>query len=759
MILEGRIENIGRPKKDVLAFMTDKDKEFFIFNLSFKNKEQHYTQIIKCVGKSFKLYQGEEVQLEGEFGKDKLGEMCFNFRTAKMNFKKSLKNSSFVKNILGNYNSKLKSKIAKEEGLKVSEVRDFESKVVEAFTKEDVDFFVKRNIPERVAQEFIKEFKHQKSYDILYVKLEKYGFSDYDVKNIISNNEEIEPQKIIDNIEKNPYKLMSTLKSVTFRKCDFIYAKAGGKSDSTQRMVASIFEALRYAYDFDYNCYLKKNELIEKTFEILDTTYFKENIVPDREKVDKMIDTLIAKGQIVLQKDRIYLKKNYDEQERLKDFCKLAVSAPKENKNVFAFIKKYEAEHNITLGREQKESIVTSCNSLISIITGGAGVGKTSSLACIISYLLEVEGLKEDEIALCAPTGKASQRMQESIFKQVGRKLTATTIHVLLKVDAKDETLETFTYNLDNKLNKKVVVVDETSMLNYRIADALISAIKRGTKVIFLGDIEQLEPVGAGFFFRDAIESGVPTTYLKEVHRQKGASTIIPLSQAIRDENLFADNIEKKSDFSFINVPVTMSFDDKISMIAKIFLAGVKKSSLDDTMIITPLRETVGNTKIDSKTLSIYIQDILLPDKDGEEVIVKNGFKFKVGSKVIMTKNDNKLGLINGQIGYIEEIDIESSLVKVDFEGELFELGAKELEALRLAYAITVHKSQGSEWKNVIYCCFNDTTMNKKNLVYTAVTRAKQNLVVVGNKATFLKSDKLKAIRHNSVLLNEKEAN
>ena len=759
MILNGVIEHIMLPKQDKLAFMTG--KEFFVFNLKYLKQGTKTHTVVKCMGKSFRLYKDEEISLEGSFERKKDGEIVFNFTSAKMNFAKSSKTDAFLKNILGgDILKKLKNCIAKEKKTKLSQVKDeITAMITLALDSKDLKFFTSRRIDERLAKRFFKEYEHQKNYDVVYSKLSAYGFSEYDVHNIIENNNEVEPQNIIKDIETNPYKLMNTLKGISFRKCDFVYAKAKGSSKSTQRVVASIFEALRYAYDVDCNCYLYKKDLVEKTFDMLDTDYFENNDKPDNETVERLIDALIVKGQIVEQKNRLYLKKNFEEQERLKAFCKLAISAPKSNKNVYAFIKKYEAEHNMTLGREQKESIITSCNSLISIITGGAGVGKTSSLACIISYLLEVEGLKEDEIALCAPTGKASQRMQESIFKQVGRKFVATTIHVLLGVDAKDETLESFKYNINNKLNKKVVVVDETSMLNYRIADALISAIKRGTKVIFLGDIEQLEPVGAGFFFRDAIESGVPTTYLKEVHRQKGASTIIPLSQAIRDERLFEDNIERKSDFSFIDVPTNLDFNLKMKMIAKIFLRGVEKSSLDDTMIITPLRETVGNCKIDSKTLSIYIQDILLPDKNNEEIIMRNGFKFKVGSKVIMTKNDNKLGLINGQIGYIEEINVEDSTILVDFEGEEYTLTSKEIDSLRLAYAITVHKSQGSDWKNVIYCCFNDTIMNKKNLVYTAVTRAKQNLVIIGNKSVFLKSDKLKAERKNSVLLNEEKAN
>jgi exodeoxyribonuclease V alpha subunit len=503
-----------------------------------------------------------------------------------------------------------------------------------------------------------------------------------------------------------------------------------------------------------------KPQLIEKTYKVLESSRFTKTSEIDLIQVEKAIGILLEKGKIVEQSKRYYLKDNYDEQEILKDFAKLALHAPKENNNVKSFIKKYEERNNITLGREQKEAIENSCNSQISIITGGAGVGKTASLACIISYLLEEKGYKAEDIALCAPTGKASQRMQESIFKQVGRKMKATTIHVLLEVNPVDSKLETFRYNKDNKLKKRVVVVDETSMLNYKIACALISAIRKDTKVIFLGDIEQLEPVGAGFFFRDLIESKCPTTYLKEIHRQKGTSTIITLSQAIRDEHLFKDNIEKKSDFTFIDLPAHgYKFEYKLENIADIFIRGVKASSLDETMIITPLRETEGNCKIDSKTLSNYIQKILFPDKKDEIIIEKNGYRFKVGSKVIQTRNNNKRGLINGQIGYITAINSEKSEVVVSFDGEEYPLSNTEMDDLRLGYAITVHKSQGSDWKNVIYCCFNDTTMNKKNLVYTAVTRAKTNLVIIGNKETFLKADKLKANRKNSVLLNEEEAN
>ena len=764
--IKGKIEAIYFPRKEKFSFLSNKETAYFTFCLYYKNEYNTNSRVI-CKGVSYKIFVNEYVSLSGEYRLDK-GQTVFYFSKLQLDFKKNSNKKPFLEHVIGkDFYKQIYTKYKEvKKILDKKELENVASKdIFLALNNKDVSFFeTYTSANKRLIETFFKSYQTNKIFEEVYDSLSKLGVSDYIIKKILDTTNQETPEDIIAEVKKNPFALIS--KGLAFKTCDDIFYYNGGEYNAPIRIAYCCLQALKMGYESG-NCYLKKDEYIKTIFDVLKYSRFEKTEL-DVKTIEKYIERLIEKKRIVAKDDRYYLEEYFEEEENLRNFCKYALNAPQEKNNVKDFIKKYESEHNITLGREQKLAVEKSCNSLISVITGGAGVGKTSSLACIISYLLEVKKYDINDIALCAPTGKASQRMQESIFKQTNRKFKATTIHVLLEVNPVDEKLETFRFNKDNKLNKKCIVIDETSMLNYRVANALISAIKLGTKVIFLGDIEQLEPIGAGYFFRDLIESKVPTTYLKEIHRQKGNSTIIPLSIAIRDENLFEKDIEKQDDFLFIDMPKTLPFEEQLDAIAHIFMVSVKKSSLEDTMIITPYRETEKNDAMDSKTLSVYIQDILLPDKEGELIIQKNGYKFKIGSKVIQTRNNNAKdkGLINGQIGYITDINVEESLVCVDFEGKEVWLSPKDLDDLRLAYAITVHKSQGSDWKNVIYCCFTkigkdgrEQNMNNKNLVYTAVTRAKTNLVVVGYKKIFLDSYKSKTKRKNSVLLNKEFAN
>ena len=747
MKLRGMILGIFCPNKDNLPFVDG--KAFFMFYLSYKDKGT--TVKIKCKGNCYKVFAGETVILDGEFKKDNNNQLAFCFNSLLVDFSTSMTSEGLYKEILGR---KHYASIAKEYGVKEKNKENLGAFIMDinsALINKNYEFFKRLKCSKKDTEEFFLKYdavsKNSESLKVLY----DYGFDEKSVKKLFDKNKNYDVNEIIKKIEINPYFLMHDY-DFTFRNCDYIYKKTG-KSNSKNRVTAAIYEALNNAYIVEGNCFLDYRELVEKTYTTLDTNYFNDVNLIDTKLITSLIEELILKGEIVNEEGSLYLLENYKETMNLRRFCIRAKSAKKGRIDPKEYILKYQKEHNITLGREQKIAIENSLNYPISVITGGAGVGKTSSLACLICFLVDEAHINPDRILLGAPTGKAAQRMQASFLAQTGIKMTSNTLHGMLKVKPEDTRLETFEYNATNKLDADVIVIDETSMLTYRIANALIEAVNDGTKLIFLGDVQQLEPVGAGFFFKDLIDSGVPTTYLKEVHRQKGDSTIIPLSQAVRDETLVPDNIDKKADFLFIEANKA-TLKAKLEAVYKVFNASIKKVGLDETMVITPLRETNGDNKMDSKTISNYIQERILPDKKGETIVERNGYKFKVGSKVIMTRNNNKKGLVNGEIGYITEFDTGEGKTKVDFNGEEKELDSSDLSDLRLGYAITVHKSQGTDWKNVIYCCFSDTTMNKKNLVYTAVTRAKTNLVIIGDKKTFLASDKLKAKSKNSKLLN-----
>ncbi len=747
--LKGRIKFIMKPKKGDYSF--NDGLQYSIFEIITQDNKN-----IRCLGNTFPVFVGAEVTMTGHYEFTQQYGNSFKFDTLLLDFMKVKRNINYVKYLVGKkaYENltkfvSIKYDIPKNEVDKKS--KEIVIELIEAEEIEDLKRILKVKHT-AVIKEIIKKHQINGALAPAYEKLGKYGLTLKDVQKFLKSEPDI--TKIVDAIERNPYKLINTV-GITFRKADMIAAKNNGSINSNQRILASIFEALKVGYEEDGNVFLTEEELMKNIFKVLQENYFNEHGEVDAKDIKNAINVLVATEHIVLNNNRYYLKDSYDMQEFLKGFCKRAIENKTYNYEVADFIKKYEQDKKITLGKEQKQSVYDAVNHKIHIITGGAGVGKTSSLACILSFFLDEIGYKEEDICLVAPTGKAAQRMTESVNKQIGgngrKQIIANTIHSTLKVVPDGGKLEKFFYNASNKMNCKIVVCDETSMNDYKVSYSLLSAIKDDCRVIFLGDIGQLEPVGAGFFFRDAIESKVPTTYLNEIHRQKGESTIISISQAIRNECFTNRNLERKIDFSMFEL--CDDFEMNLHNCVKTFMISVSKVGIDQTMMITPLRETENNNKLDSKTLSIAIQEVYLPDKEGETVIEKNGFRFKVGSKIIITKNNHEKGLINGEIGYIT--DIEDNAIIATFDGVEKALVGADIENIRLGYAITVHKSQGSDWKNCIYVCSKETIMNTKNLVYTAVTRAKEKLVILGNRSVVEKSQYVHPKRKNSILLNE----
>ena len=362
--------------------------------------------------------------------------------------------------------------------------------------------------------------------------------------------------------------------------------------------------------------------------------------------------------------------------------------------------------------------------------------------------------------------------MMESINGQLHTNLKATTIHVLL--GAKGTDVEDFEFNAEHKLDKKIIIIDETSMMDLDLAFAFIQAIKKDCIVIFLGDIDQLPPVKSGYFLRDLIESNIPCLKLLEVHRQKGDSNILSLSLAVKDKNgIPAELISPHSDSYFIKEIATSNLskgsneynlnkNSSIEAIVKHYVRIVKKfynelikdydhtptekerillleKATEKIEIVTPLRESKKDIiTLNAQILSMAIQKELLGESD--KFLMRGNYRFQIGSKVIITKNNHEKGLTNGQIGYIHDINPEEKAVIFVSDGIEYLIQKDELENLILAYAITVHKSQGSEWHTIIYVCSNETKMNTRNLCYTAMTRAKKQLIIFGDLNTFTKA-------------------
>ena len=752
----------------ISVIMKPKTTETFDTIIDYVFTLRTYDQkLITCYGKSFELFVGENVKVFGKLVSKPGKKDYFKFEEVKVDFD-NMKSNDFFNKVFGRETyDKFKKQIKKEELVKALNEENF----VKLGNLMNVSSTSKKI--ERV----LKTYNKIKGSYIAFEKLSKYGLSLKDVQKAckIATIEEVEK-----TIKNNPFKMIQQF-GFSFNQCDIINAHENNSFISAGRMCAGVVEALREEY-MSGNTYTSKDNIVKRALSILNVEGLyskKEDITIN--KIESFLKILISKKRIINDDGRYYLSYVFAMEERLRGFCKKVLSEKEidiPTNKIKEYIKNYETIKGFNLGKEQKEAVINSLQHRVSIITGGAGTGKTSSLAVIVKYFLE-HGYSEKQIALCSPTGKAAQRMMESINGQLKSDLKASTIHVLL--GAKGTSIEEFTYNEEHKLDCDIVVVDETSMMDLTIAYALMTALKDSCKIIFLGDIDQLPPVMAGYFLRDLIDSKIPCVKLLEIHRQKGDSSIIGLSLGVKANTLTVEGLKKKNDFLFKQQ--TENFEENLNWLVESYLKfynktlnekkrefsekfpnqkitkeisrAIEEKTLDEIMIVTPLRDTKSKAEptMNAQLISNKIQEKLFENYKGVR-FQKNGYEFKVGSKIIISKNNNDKGLTNGQIGYIRDIDLENKTVTIFSDGKTSVLDDEDVNNLLLAYAITVHKSQGSEWKCCFYCCFKETRMNQRNLVYTALTRAKKYLIVFGDKETFLKSPTNLGATKRSRLLN-----
>lgn len=758
--ISGKIYKIFSPKENEVGT---------IFKYCFSLKT--HNNYITCYGESFELFEDETVVLEGNRKKSgNTGKEYFQFELCKVDFETIQLESNFLKKIFGKRYSTLKISFSNVEILTMLKNNERNKIAICLGLKPD---------SKRLAKYFEK-FEALKSTYTAFETLEKYGMSFQNVQKLLKST-----TKSIDEIEQsikdNPFQLMYEF-NFTFNECDIINAKLNNPFNSEKRIEASIWYSLKKAtvdcqntYAFYENFMSGENSALKK-LNVENLYKFKSSFTEN--ELTNELNKLIELGKIVKvnynNQNIYYLQNVFFKEESLRQYFKKVLlekeyTIPEEK--VKAFISKYEEEKKFNLGKEQKEAVLNSLKHRISVITGGAGTGKTSSLAVVVKYFL-THGYSEEEIALASPTGKASARMMESINGQLHTNLKATTIHVLL--GAKGTDVEDFEFNAEHKLDKKIIIIDETSMMDLDLAFAFIQAIKRDCIVIFLGDIDQLPPVKSGYFLRDLIESNIPCVKLLEVHRQKGDSNILSLSLAVKDKNgIPAELISPHSDSYFIKEIATSNLskgsneynlnkNSSIKAIVKHYVRIVKKfynelikdydhtptekerillleKATEKIEIVTPLRESKKDIiTLNAQILSMAIQKELLGESD--KFLMRGNYRFQIGSKVIITKNNHEKGLTNGQIGYIHDINPEEKAVIFVSDGIEYLIQKDELENLILAYAITVHKSQGSEWHTIIYVCSSETKMNTRNLCYTAMTRAKKQLIIFGDLNTFTKA-------------------
>ena len=511
-------------------------------------------------------------------------------------------------------------------------------------------------------------------------------------------------------IEDNPYTLLRVAPDMLFGTADTLAEHLGITGSDSRRLEAGLEWILRSLDNQGHTC-LPVDQLIGRLDDLLHT---------DVDDIANFIEDLLEQGALysTYYEDILYIyppEMYVSEVESVhytKDFL---LEADPIFLDIPSFIEKFEADNHITFGDAQKEAIQLSFFEKFSLITGGPGTGKTTIIKALVKGF-QLGGL--GRIILCAPTGRAAKRLTEAT------EFEATTIHRLL-VPVQGSDSYDFTKNEDDPLDIDVIIIDEASMLNVRLFYSLMAAIPKEAHVIIVGDVDQLPPIGAGFVLKDLLDSDcVPYTRLNQIYRQSSGNTIVESAYAInRGEMPKLDSLSEE--FSFIPVK---SYDMMMKAIIDVYKR--EQEHIEDELdiqIISPMRRgEAGSTLI-----SQYVQQAVNPPDSLKGEARVNGITYRVGDKVIQILNDYELEVFNGEIGIIYAITRTDICIR--FIHKEVRLPIDEAHMIMPAYAITVHKSQGSEYGVVIIPFVpRYGGMLQRNLLYTAVTRAKRKVMIVG---------------------------
>ena len=441
----------------------------------------------------------------------------------------------------------------------------------------------------------------------------------------------------------------------------------------------------------------------------------------------KYIDSLALKAKIVLFNEYITLSEFYNtEKSILIDINRINdIKNTIKSDKIDTYISEYEKINSITFNNDQKEAIKGAILNNFFIITGGPGTGKTTIIKAIVMILKDILDLNHDDIALLAPTGRASKRMAESVGAP------AYTIHKFLKWNKETES---FLIDEYNKSHEKIVIVDESSMIDIFLFSSLLKGLKLNVKLILVGDANQLPSIGPGDLLNDLLQiNNIKKKYLNTIYRVKEGSYITYLANDIKNRKHFDKFPTNYSDFKFIE-----SDDDNIKKYLKeIVNKAVEKGiSSENFQVLAPMYK--GLNGIDS--LNSMMAEIFNPN--AEKFIIGDKY-YRINDKVIQLVNDVDNNVYNGDIGYIKDIYYidKKLIVEIDYSGNIVEYKNGEFDKFNLAYAVSIHKSQGSEYANVVIILassFNRMFYNK--LIYTAVTRAKSSLIILGSIDSLNKS-------------------
>lgn len=703
----------------------------YIDHIIFRNEENGYTVMVMicdgeevtCVGSLQYINEGELIEAEGTYTQHSTYGTQFKISSFEL---KAPEDEMAMERYLGSgaikgIGSALAARI----------VRRFKGDTFRIMEEEPERLAEIKGISEKKAREIAQQMEEKRDVRKAMIFLQKYGISSALSVKIYNQYGE----RLYRIIEENPYQMTDEIQGVGFKIADEIAEKAGIHTDSDFRIRSGLFYALKQSMS-EGHIYLPRLELFQRGAELLGVS---------AEAMERNLMDLAMDRKIVLKEDRVYCSQNYYlELNTAKMLHDLNVTADIADDTVMKKLSDIETETQTMLEDLQKEAVVQAVNHGLLVITGGPGTGKTTTINTLIHYFAS-EGL---EILLAAPTGRAAKRMTEATGYE------AQTIHRLLEISGVPEEESAgyhFERNMENPLEADVIIIDEMSMVDLFLMHALLSAVSVGTRLIMVGDVNQLPSVGPGSVLRDIIHSECfPVVRLNKIFRQASESDIVVNAHKINEgQHVVLDN--KSRDFFFLK-------RDDANVIISVMLTLVMKkmpkyvdAGMLDIQVLTPMRKGL----LGVERLNMILQEYLNPRSPEKKEKEYGAGLFREGDKVMQIKNNYQIeweirgaygipvekgvGVFNGDMGIVSEINEYAEQMTVVFDDNKYiEYSFKELEQLELAYAITIHKSQGSEYPAVVIPLLSGPRMlMSRNLLYTAITRARKCVTLVGSDQVF----------------------
>ncbi|MCL2772990.1 MAG: ATP-dependent RecD-like DNA helicase [Oscillospiraceae bacterium] len=725
----------------------NEEKGYSVIKINVKN----YNDLVTVVGNMASVSVGTVVTVKGEWGHNPKYGRQFNVSS----WEESVPATVYgIEKYLG-------SGLIKGIGPKFAKliVSKFGENTIDIIEQEPDRLIEVGNIGKKRVAMIKKTWQEQKEIKNIMLFLQEYGVSTAFGYRIYKTYGD----KSIETVKNNPYKLADDIWGVGYKTADSIAMKLGIEKESYNRCRSGIFYVINRFADESGHCYVPLDELCQKCVEMLEIEDTKiimtiDSLIKDKELFKETISEKNERYEI--EEVRIYLPPFYYSEIGVAQRLSALIAdeqntvIPQDNaKKLLNNLINMQRSQGIVYDEVQIEAVKMAVSSKVFVLTGGPGTGKTT----ITKAIIEIFKNAGKKVLLAAPTGRAAKRMSETCLME------SKTIHRLLE----SKPPEGFSRNADNPIEGDVLILDESSMIDIILMYNLLKAVPDSMTVIFVGDVDQLPSVGAGNVLKDIIDSGVvPLLRLTRIFRQALGSKIVTNAHKINEGKMPDLKGGQDSDFFFIQTyPENQSDEEKdanstnyqeetvkqiVQLCAERLPKYYKANPLTDIQILTPMRRS----ETGSDNLNRVLQHVLNP---GDIMLRRGATEYRLNDKVMQIKNNYEKQVYNGDIGYICNVNVTDKTLSVNYDGNIVEYDILELDELVLSYAITIHKSQGGEFPIVVMpFSFSHYMMLSRNLLYTAVTRAKKTVVILGDKNAVYRAVRNNDSRKRNTMLAER---